>query len=81
MNHKEKAKELVNSFLSIKTYNTRPIDLTETQAKQCATISVDEIINALKITTGHCELRRLDEQEVQSDLDYWERVKKEIDKL
>jgi len=50
-------------------------------AKIHATTCVDEIIEALRITTGHCTLRKLDEQEVNSDIRYWEGVKKEIDLL
>jgi hypothetical protein len=50
-------------------------------AKRNALICVDEIIDALKITTGHCELRRLDQQEVQSDFAFWEQVKTEIEAL
>lgn len=49
-------------------------------AKKCAAITVDEITEAIKTTTGHCELRRLDEQEVDSDLKYWERVKVEVER-
>ena len=36
---------------------------------------------ANRITTGHCELRRLDQQEVQSNFDYWNKVKVEIEAL
>lgn len=42
---------------------------------------VDAIVDALKTTTGHCELRKLDWQEVQSDLAFWDKVKTEIGKL
>lgn len=71
MTHAEKAKQLVD----------RMSGFTLDDCKSNAIVAVKEIIEALKITTGHCELRRLDEQEVQSDLDYWERIKKEIEKL
>ncbi len=50
-------------------------------AKYCALIMVDEIVNALNNTTGHCELRKVDLQEVQSDIDFWGKVKHEIEKL
>jgi len=68
MTHKEKASKIVNKMNGF----------TFDDCKRNALICVDEIVGALKITTGHCELRRVDEQEVQSDFDYWKRVKKEI---
>lgn len=39
-----------------------------------------EIIEALKITTGHCELRKLEWHEVQQDFNYWKDVKNELEK-
>lgn len=36
---------------------------------------IDEIIDALKTTTGHGELRRLDQAEVEHDIKFWKRVK------
>ena len=42
---------------------------------------VYEIIEALKITTGHCTLNNLDWEEVRSDLMYWRGVEDEIEQL
>jgi hypothetical protein len=44
-------------------------------AKTCAGISIDETIDAIKTTTGHCTLRLLDRQEVASDISYYEKAK------
>ena len=76
MNAKQKAKELTDKILkaqgSAKLY---PTD------RKTAILMVDEIVDALKITTGHCELRRLDLQEVNSDFAFWDKVKTEIEAL
>jgi hypothetical protein len=57
MTPKEKAKELVNKFCATRLYDE--------QAKQCALISVDEII----------------EECVWDWTEYWQEVKQEIEKL
>jgi len=42
---------------------------------------VCEIVDALKITTGHLTISRLlERQELQDDFNYWSDVKKEIEK-
>ena len=69
MKAKDKAIELVDRFLALKKINpnaiTRPYNWQE--AKQCALICVDEIVkNTLQ---------------VPQVLDYWQEVKKEIEKL
>lgn len=46
---------------------------------QSAIFCVKQIINAIKITTGHCELRRLDAQEVHSDIQYWNNILDELE--
>ena len=82
MNPKGKAIELVErmqGFYHSFMYGSCEID--REQAKRTALICVDEIIEALKITTGHCTLRLLDRQEVQSDFEYWQEVKQEIERL
>jgi hypothetical protein len=84
MEAKSKAIELRDKHAKFQTYTVGfEVDshsefVRLQRAKQSALITVDEIIEALKITTGHCELRRLDQQEVQSDFDYWNKVKTEI---
>lgn len=83
MNEKEKAKELVNKIYQPMGY-LAGLNLNSNQmwswASERAIDNVKDIINALKITTGHCELRHLDRHEVQNDFDYWDRVIQEIDK-
>lgn len=71
MGQKEKAEELLCKF-SILPEGCNNIVI------QCAILAVDEIIEALETTTGHCELRLLDRQEVQSDFDFWNGVKDEL---
>lgn len=64
MTPKEKAKELVDKFRISKA-------ITESYAKQCALILVDEILNI-----------EWDEFEMSGDeVMYWEEVKKEIENL
>lgn len=76
MNAKQKAKELTDKIL--KAQGSKKLYPTD---RTTAILMVDEIIDALKITTGHCELRRLDLQEVNSDFAFWEQVKTEIEAL
>lgn len=84
MTEQEKAKELINKVYKPMGY-LAGILLSGNQmwnwASDRAIENVNEIIEALKITTGHCELRRLDQQEVNKDFDYWDRVKLEINNL
>lgn len=66
--------------------NQKAVELVKTFAiggwgKENATEAVDEIIKAIRTTTGHCDLRYLDRLEVESDIDYWNEVKQEIEKL
>jgi len=79
-----KAKELVNKVYQPMGYLTG-LNLNSKQmyawAKERAVENVNEIISALETTTGHCDLRKLDAQEVQSDFNYWNHVKKEIHEL
>ncbi len=83
MNAKEKANKIANAMVtrSVFDMNNEELKTARIHAKAQAQFVVDEIIEALKITTGHCELRRLDQQEVQSDFAFWEQVKTEIEAL
>lgn len=83
MTAKEKANKIANAMVTRSVFDMSNDELktARIQAKTQAQFVVDEIIEALKITTGHCELRRLDQQEVQSDFDYWNKVKAEINAL
>ena len=67
MTSKDKAIELVDKFrLNVLDYNGNSINRLE--AKQCALMSVDEIINANKSVW-------------ENENTYWQEVKQEIEKL
>ena len=66
MTPKEKAQELVNKYLQV--YDGRVI-----QAKQCALIAVDEILKE-KEDCHKFECHG-------NDINYWQEVKQELDKL
>jgi hypothetical protein len=79
---KEKAKELVENF----TFNCRECD----NAKQCALIAVNQIIEALETYDERTEEHLKEEfpnylscelQNMEQDLRFYEQVKKEIEKL
>ena len=68
MKPKDKAEELVGRF----TFTCRECDYQD-NAKQCALIAVDEILNAFySLRFGNA---------LDDDLEYWEEVKQEIEKL
>ena len=76
MTPKEKAKELVDKYhnKSDLLYET----LSFIQAKECALIAVNEIINTLNMDIRDIDVRG----NILLDLiDYWREVKKEIQKL
>jgi len=83
MTPKEKAEKLLSEYLIFfpEFRNDLEYDYNIESAKTCALIPVDEIINSLGITTNHCELNKLDQQEVKNDFEYWQEVKQEIEKL
>ena len=67
MTPKEKAEQLVESFMNIKQQKLADYSIIyHPTAKQCALITVDEIINELVY-------------DIQ--FDYWQQVKQEIEKL
>ena len=71
MTPKEKAKELANKFL--RTYKVSlypPFTKASDEAKQCALIAVDEIIEEYQKIFPNVNRRN-----------YWEEVKEEIEKL
>tara|TARA_R110002051_G_C8341973_1_gene438540 strand:+ start:273 stop:509 length:237 start_codon:yes stop_codon:yes gene_type:complete len=78
MTAKEKAKDLVERFLALKKINlnaiTRPYNWQE--AKQCALICVDEIIN----TGVHQDYIKVDGY-MLSLVEFYTEVKQEINKL
>ena len=65
MNPKEKAEELINMYYNLLQPNT---DLEN--AKECALISINQLIEEAYFTDGYYDRQ-----------DYWEDVKKEIEKL
>ena len=67
MTPKEKSVELVNKYLQI--YDGRV-----PQAKQCALIAVDEILN-LMIKEFKWDVKH------NGNIEYWQEVKQEIEKL
>jgi hypothetical protein len=69
---KEKAKKLVNRFMFAGIYFTDGINGAKKNAKQCALIAVDEIINSIVIT---------DLTTAENQFIYWDEVKTEIEKL
>jgi hypothetical protein len=80
MTPKEKAKDLVDNMYNTEHCgiehfpNKRYCDCTEMnlyQAKQCALIAVDEILNTIEYSSQADEL---------SKISYWEKVKNEINK-
>ena len=75
MTPKEQAKDLVDKFLKCKdvsnSYYVIPI---MEDAKQCALIAVDEIINAI-------DFDWMEVQNLESEHRYWDEVKEEIKKL
>lgn len=76
MNPKEKAQELYAKFqCHSESFHE------EEHTKGCVHIAIDEIISALNITTGHCTLRKLDQQEVEMDISYWESVRSALNAL
>ena len=90
MNYREKAEELLKLFLpdaypfsAGSGYLSGDFDeeAQKKHAKEIAVKCVNEIIKSLKITTGHCDLRKLDEQEVELDFNFWDKVLKEIELL
>lgn len=72
----KKAQELYNKQVSI--YGGVNSDREDKRVIKSCIFLIDQIIEALKITTGHCELRNLDWHEVQSDFKYWQQVKEAI---
>jgi hypothetical protein len=74
MTPKEKAQELVDKFRISKA-------ITESYAKQCALIAVDEILNTLKIFAEKDTTSRSVVNFSVSRIVYWVQVKKEIEAL
>jgi len=71
MKEKDKASDLVCDFYQIQS-NEYDYGINWEMAKQCALITVEEIINSIVIT---------DLTTAANQFNYWEKVKKEINLL
>jgi len=82
MKEKEKAQELFEKYLSYVECgdNIYNINIQMRNAKQCATICVDEILKAL-YTYNSNYLCNLTIDQAKSDIEYYNRVKQEIENL
>jgi len=72
MTPKEKANELFGKFAMYLRANLMYDEEANEDAKQCALITVDEILNTIEYSSQADEL---------SKVSYWTEVKKEINKL
>ena len=79
MKAKEKAIELVDKYLCVEDgyKGDNGCGICEYQAKQCALIAVDEIINNCLFEIYSCGFLTLETKHKE----YWEEVKQEIQKL
>lgn len=78
----EKAKELCNKFL--RTYKVSlypPFNLASQEAKQCALIAVDEILDTIRIHLMEDPSTEEVVKFVERRVIYWQEVKQEIEKL
>ena len=70
MNPKEKAKELVDKFYNVDVISDNMMSSCSIDAKQCALISVNEII---ELDVWNCFNKEM--------LEYWQEVKNKIENL
>ena len=78
MTPKEKAKELVDKFMAIKSTKLSDFSVIYSPvAKLCALIAVDEIINCL----DDDDLYIQGESNIDGFISYYEEIKQEIEKL
>ena len=80
MTSKEKAEELVNEFRKYASgddddYRFSPA-IEKENAKLCAVLSVDEIINGYEFDILYIEHKR-----IMDNINFWDEVKQEIEKL
>jgi hypothetical protein len=68
MNSKEKAKELVARYMILFSNQEQYLE----EAKQCAIIAVDEIVNSVVVTNLSV---------AENQFIYWEQVKQEINNI
>ena len=77
MTPKEKAEELYNKYEQLGKDFTKGVSMAEF-AKECALIAVDEIFEFMKMDDEYTETVS---NANSKWVDYWEEVKKEIEKL
>jgi hypothetical protein len=77
MTPKEKAEDLLYQM----RYNHMSGTLTKKKAKRCASIAVDEIIDASPTNPLKSSYIELYSDMVDECIEYWQEVKKEIEKL
>ena len=75
MTPKEKASKLVSEYLIhfVEFYNEKEYGYNNDKSKQCALIAVDEILDD--------DMYGMEEEHFEKRINYWEEVKKEIEKL
>lgn len=86
---KQQAIELVNLFKdNVNPYigsgmlsNSQDNGAIVWQSKMVATKCVEQIIEALKTTTGHLELNPIENHEVCNDFEHWKSIIQAIDDL
>jgi len=88
MTPKEKAQELFNKYATYVVMWAGDINTTHQNCKQCALIAVDEILNARPLDPNYvdwddCGAAHQYWYEAQKEeaLEFWQEVKKEIEKL
>ena len=78
MTAKEKALELAHKFrlIDIRTSESTTMMISMADAKQCALIAVDEIINGYEFDSLDIEHKR-----IMDNINFWDEVKQEIERL
>ena len=76
MKPKEKAEELVNRFAKLPEEGSLMWYLSFEIAKKCALIAVDEILNGYEFDSLDIENKR-----IMDNINYWDKVKQEINNL
>jgi hypothetical protein len=71
--------ELLDKFLAIKDYSTRPIDLSHPQAKKSAFITIEEKISQLDKFADYWDLKN--GEWYKDELEKLNQEKKELEKL
>mgnify|MGYP007049626331 CR=1 FL=1 len=82
MTPKEKAKELVDKFrLHVLEKDFFGDSVEHDNAKQCALIAVDEMLNNGNLESQLIQAKYRGKEPYSFELEYWQEVKQEIEKL